>query len=144
MQIAARIALAACPVLLAACTKPLPRAVFEVGEAVAAGTASAVAVPHYDRSKPVTHAVLITRFRIESAAVQPDVLGRPAVAFELVAEDRETFRARTAALVGREMAVMIDREVVMVATLASELPGGGVIAVPSQARLRRSRGASSI
>ncbi len=127
MQGAARISLTACAVILAACAKPLPRAVFEVGEAVPAGTASAIVVPHYDRSKPETHVVGITRFRIESASVQPDDIGDPAVAFELVAEDRQTFRAFTAALIGREMALMVDREVMMVATVRDELPGTCVI-----------------
>lgn len=52
---------------------------------------------------------------------------RPAIGFEFGPEGRAAFRALTGEHVGRELAVVLDGRVQMVATIASAIDGSGVI-----------------
>lgn len=53
--------------------------------------------------------------------------GSHAVAFEIVAHKQEAFAAFTEANIGKRMAIEIDGEILAAPTIASRLPGAGVM-----------------
>ncbi len=114
-------------VILAACSPAAPPVVMEWAEVVAAGTPDARLVPPFDPSQPAVHVLEPRVFRVADAHIQPDPLGAPGIAFRLVEEDVDSFRAWTAARVRKSAAVMLDGRVVTVATVNSPLPGSGII-----------------
>jgi preprotein translocase subunit SecD len=67
------------------------------------------------------------RFDIESTSLTSDAMGYPAIGFAIVPEQKADFTRWTGERVGRNLAVMIDGEIVMLVTIASALPGTGVI-----------------
>lgn len=126
-------ALAACR---AACPEPAAQpqpaarpAVFAVAEvadapgpgirehAFARGTDGEVALLHVPET-----------FRVARSFLTSDDSGYPAVGFELAPEERARFRSWTAQRVGRGIAILVDGDLYVVATLMSALPGSGHIA----------------
>jgi preprotein translocase subunit SecD len=67
------------------------------------------------------------RFDIQSTNVTSDDLGHPAIGFEIVPAEKADFTRWTDEHVGRHLAVLIDGEIMMIVTIASALPGTGVI-----------------
>lgn len=66
-------------------------------------------------------------FAVARAYEVKDEDGKPAVGFELTPEDALRFRAWTKANVNRALAVIVDGRVRTLASIHSELPGGGWI-----------------
>lgn len=64
---------------------------------------------------------------VASAGRTQDVFGWPAVSFELEKKRKADFSAWTRSLVGHGLAIVLDDEILTLATVRSELPGGGVI-----------------
>jgi preprotein translocase subunit SecD len=56
-----------------------------------------------------------------------DSTGHPALHFEVVEDQKDVFESWTASLVGRDLAVIVDGEVVTVARVLSALEGEGII-----------------
>lgn len=56
-----------------------------------------------------------------------DAMGYPAVSFELSKERQKDFGDWTASILGQGMAIVLDDEVLVLASVRSRLPGGGII-----------------
>lgn len=117
----------------AACrTKPQPTpppaelAVAEVADAPGPGIAAHPFARVTERTTVLLHEP--ETFRVARAFPTNDDTGYPAVGFELAAEEQNRFRRWTAERVGRGMAVLVDGDLMLVATLQSELPGSGYVA----------------
>lgn len=64
---------------------------------------------------------------LQSTGFSSDDLGYPAVSFEMTMERMLDFRAWTGKIVGRGLAIVLDDEVVTLATVNGALPGRGII-----------------
>jgi len=67
------------------------------------------------------------RFAVASASGTTDVAGKPAVALELSDLDEQRFYEWTAANVDRKLAILVDRRVCVMATIATPLKGSVVL-----------------
>ena len=70
-----------------------------------------------------------TEPKLASIAVEHDHLGNPALAFELERQSAEAFRAATREHVDDRLAILLDGEIVSVATVNEELPGQGMVSL---------------
>jgi preprotein translocase subunit SecD len=67
-------------------------------------------------------------FAVEQVSLGQDPsTGNPLILFELKPQDEQRFQAWSAARVGREMAILVNRRVYTVAKIAAPLSGKGVI-----------------
>ena len=64
---------------------------------------------------------------IQSVGYSQDVLGYPAVSFELKKERAQDFGDWTESILGEGLAIVLDDEILTLATVMSRLPGGGII-----------------
>jgi hypothetical protein len=64
---------------------------------------------------------------IESVGYSQDQMGYPAVSFELKKERAKDFGDWTASILRKHMAIVLDDEILTLATVLSRLPGGGII-----------------
>lgn len=114
-------------VISTACSPAAPPIVMEWAEVVPASTPGARLVPSFAASQPAVHVLEPRVFRVAETRIQPDALGNPGIAFDLVEEDVESFRSWTTARVRKTAAVLLDGRVVTVATVNSPLPGSGIL-----------------
>jgi len=64
---------------------------------------------------------------IESTGFSQDSMGYPAASFELKKERTKDFGDWTEGILGHRMAIVLDDEILTIATVRSRLPGGGII-----------------
>jgi len=120
------IAVAVCVLSFGACSKSAvssPPAVFEIADVSSADDPAAVERPWYFGKSGTVHVANVERFEIESATVQPNFLGEPAVAFKLIESQRAAFSIWTGARMERNVAMLLDGRIVLCATLRDPRPG---------------------
>ena len=107
--------------------KPAPAslAVAEVADAPGPGITAHPFARAPERTTVLLHPP--ETFRVARAYPTSDDSGYPGVGFELTAAEQDRFRRWTAERVGRDMAVLVDGDLMLVATLQSALPGVGCI-----------------
>jgi preprotein translocase subunit SecD len=66
-------------------------------------------------------------FEFQYVAATVDRLGHPALRFEVRELQKNVFESWTASLVGRELAILVDGEIVTMPRVVSPLPGEGII-----------------
>jgi preprotein translocase subunit SecD len=64
---------------------------------------------------------------IAKAGFSSDAMGYPAVSFELTASRQGDFGDWTETLLGKGLAIVLDEEILTLATVRSRLPGKGII-----------------
>jgi preprotein translocase subunit SecD len=64
---------------------------------------------------------------VASIGYSQDQMGYPAVSFELTKQRQKDFGAWTKSIIGQGMAIVLDDEIVTLATVHSQLPGSGII-----------------
>ena len=83
----------------------------------------------YEHRGAMFRLVDVRALTVEKAGVSTDEGGEPMLEFELTEPDASQLRAFTREHIGRPMAMLIDGQVTMIATIASELPGVGVMSL---------------
>jgi hypothetical protein len=72
-------------------------------------------------------------FAIAKAGTCSDDSGHPALSFEIEAAQQEEFRRFTRDNIGRQLAILVDEQVVTAPTISSELPGVGMLSLGQDA-----------
>jgi len=115
--------------LLGSCFEHKPTIVLEYAELVDAATPGALAVSNFDGSPGTTHVLAPTRFRIATASLTDKWIKPMLISYQLIPEDAIRFHGWTKERVGRSVAQMLDRRVVVVGKIETPLPGGGSIEI---------------
>jgi len=66
-------------------------------------------------------------FGLQEASASADERGFPAIAFKVTDDDTESFTQLTADHIGDRMAIVVDGQVISVATVQAPLPGSAII-----------------
>jgi len=131
LRVLAACVLAGLAFLLAACASTKPRDLTPVGvldvRFVEVNPAPGVEVEEFAYKEVRQPLGPAHTFGLSEVGVSTDGLGRPALYFRIQEQQAADFRALTESSIGRSMAMLVDDEIITIATVNSVLPGSGQI-----------------